>query len=1548
MKKTLLTYTAQKTCTVLLALFVTLAMLALLISCDQDQVQDAVTEYTTPTIKGIITIPEGSDVAPEDIYVKVIDSNDNTVTIQKANADKTFVVQNLDVQMKYKILFTSQQPEFTNAKGLTAQESTTATLPKTPKSKSTTETKGVGGWIENVVPAIKEGNNVGQVFLKPLGTIKGKALIDDATEHYDITIYIPGTSYIAKTTADGSFAIYNVPEGTYTLRYTLEDHVPLMLNDIRLVCPDNTDNPEKIVSDVTLISNVGELEGYVLLDGQTDNTGISIKLESSDKATSYNSTTSSNGYFKISSVKPGSYKVIMSYTNYIRQETNYFDVKEATITALDEKITLFKNVGTIEGTVKLSGEITDFSGIGISITSLDGGNNYTAITDANGGFTKKVKPGKYNVTASYAGYGSQTLEITVSDNSTTKANFSNLTLSSGSVAGFVILEGVTDYSGVTITLADSADKTNVFAEISAADGSFRITGIKKSGTYLLTYSKNGYVTNLSNSIDVTVGSVATASSVTLKSIMSTISGKIQLEGASSHENTTILLKNETNQYTATTDQKGEYKINRVLPGTYTLMASKDGYVIASTNEFVVESSTEKEVELLSLSVAIRSIVGKVTLELGSDYAGALVTATNLSDSTLVYSAISNSEGDYTLAGMKPGEYQIVISYTGYRTETLPTVNVVSSTVTTIAETKMSINRGTITGVAKLDGRSSSEGIKVELLRGSSVYETTTTDESGNYSLYVPQGNYTGVRYSYTDYASTSIAKDIALFADNYVSMGNETLTATHNSVYGTVDVLTTDDESAVTISFDNVTTIEKVVTEAGGSFQFDHVPVGSYTLRFQRQDCSDITIPVEVKAADGINLGKVEITPNTATIKGKVNLENGTSLANVKVSVDLGTKVLETLTDDSGRYEIGGVSIADEYTVSYSKKGWDTSTQQISPKLNVLEIRELDEITLLDTTAPVLSSVIINSGANTTANKNVTLNLTASDIGSGLDKIMVTYDNVFDKGTRQYDYSAIFSWELPAENGVKTIYVRVVDRAGNESASFTTSVTLTDQKTEVSGTMLGENLIWTKEKSPYLVSGTVVVKKGTTLTIEPGVDVQFAGNYGITVEGTIKAIGTETEKISFYGIGEGENNWLGINGRNDNLSMLKYVDIQGTTKGLQGKMTVFDSKINTNQFALYNFSGEVNDSDVNGNVYTNCGTLLNNRIILASFESSFTDSLLTGNVISGNNEQVVLEGVGENNSFANLTVNMTAGIKNCTFSNCTVSFNEGSYYSCVFDGCSFGNFKPAIIRDSNFINFDTINISSSVNTYEEFDLTSNFWGYVNTRELDERGVERVHSFMVDYFSDSESSITKGNIANYRSVPNDEAGYKGSSYYSYPSESTIEYKIGDDGPAGGKVFYDKGYYSNGWRYLECSIEKITNGQYFGYYRSTNSSVNMVLGTSGIIGSGKLNTEIFYLGMGEEAFITESVALKSSEYGAKACSKYVYGGYDDWFMPSKNEINLIFMNRSILALSIFDYGTYWASSERSAEQGWEQVMDNGSQWCWPDRHTTGHDIIAIRAF
>jgi len=75
---------------------------------------------------------------------------------------------------------------------------------------------------------------------------------------------------------------------------------------------------------------------------------------------------------------------------------------------------------------------------------------------------------------------------------------------------------------------------------------------------------------------------------------------------------------------------------------------------------------------------------------------------------------------------------------------------------------------------------------------------------------------------------------------------------------------------------------------------------------------------------------------------------------------------------------------------------------------------------------------------------------------------------------------------------------------------------------EVSGT-------WKKEESPYTITGDISVPRGRTLTIEPGVVVNFAGHFGLAVgyRATLRARGNETEHILFTAM-DTEEGWFGI------------------------------------------------------------------------------------------------------------------------------------------------------------------------------------------------------------------------------------------------------------------------------------------------------------------------------------------------------------------------------------------------------------------------------------
>jgi hypothetical protein len=139
-----------------------------------------------------------------------------------------------------------------------------------------------------------------------------------------------------------------------------------------------------------------------------------------------------------------------------------------------------------------------------------------------------------------------------------------------------------------------------------------------------------------------------------------------------------------------------------------------------------------------------------------------------------------------------------------------------------------------------------------------------------------------------------------------------------------------------------------------------------------------------------------------------------------------------------------------------------------------------------------------------------------------------------------------------------------------------------------------------------------------------------------------------------------------------------------------------------------------------------------------------------------------------------------------------------------------------------------------------------------------------------------------------------------------------YKIGDTGPAGGIVFYDKGNSNGGWRYLEAAPANTEFTAEWGAYG------NEVTGTATGMGMGKRNTEIIvnYL-RGKE------------EHGRAAQLWDALLAEDNWFLPSKDELNLMYTNLKTKGLGGFKNTRYWSSSEFDRRYAWQQDFSDGRQ-------------------
>ena len=98
----------------------------------------------------------------------------------------------------------------------------------------------------------------------------------------------------------------------------------------------------------------------------------------------------------------------------------------------------------------------------------------------------------------------------------------------------------------------------------------------------------------------------------------------------------------------------------------------------------------------------------------------------------------------------------------------------------------------------------------------------------------------------------------------------------------------------------------------------------------------------------------------------------------------------------------------------------------------------------LDTAAPDGVAVTINDGAIYTTTRNVTLDISTSD--SNTDgyqmKIWGTDGVSGESGATWEAFAATKTVSLPAGDGLKTVYIKVRDDVGNESAAASDTITL--------------------------------------------------------------------------------------------------------------------------------------------------------------------------------------------------------------------------------------------------------------------------------------------------------------------------------------------------------------------------------------------------------------------------------------------------------------------------------------------------------------------------
>jgi hypothetical protein len=159
-----------------------------------------------------------------------------------------------------------------------------------------------------------------------------------------------------------------------------------------------------------------------------------------------------------------------------------------------------------------------------------------------------------------------------------------------------------------------------------------------------------------------------------------------------------------------------------------------------------------------------------------------------------------------------------------------------------------------------------------------------------------------------------------------------------------------------------------------------------------------------------------------------------------------------------------------------------------------------------------------------------------------------------------------------------------------------------------------------------------------------------------------------------------------------------------------------------------------------------------------------------------------------------------------------------------------------------------------------------------------------------------------------------------------SPSTILYTIGESA-LGGKIAYifqpgDPGYDSAVQHGLVVTLTDVSTSAEWG------CAGILVAGTNGApIGKGNLNTLDILAG------------CNTGGIAAKLCKDLEQGGYSDWYLPSKDELNKLRINRKVLGISD---EVYWSSTELDNIISWNQNFLTGEQ-----NYKLKYEMYSVRA-
>lgn len=561
------------------------------------------------------------------------------------------------------------------------------------------------------------------------------------TEGTEDSVYIQvnnssGDLVLDRTVQTGNYSIVVAgDEGPYNVTASANNHtaesqsVPLS-------------NESRSTANFALnLTQNGWANGTVTLD---NGSGQNISVEMTQAGTLIDSATNlSSGDSYNFSADPGTYELNVTAKDY-QNETQTIDIPEDGENVTDFTLNL-KNP-SISGNIFT--ERNDYTNlVNMTVKNSTGDIVNSSDFQANQQYEIVVEnPGDYEVIANSSDHDLESQNITI-DNVTDDARNVTFNLQASSRGNLAVTASTSDgnASAISILVSETGDTKQV------SDGGTANFDLP-TGDYTVEVSSPDYTTETINA--TVTESSTTSKGVTLEAADGQITGTVDSPNASSTQNFTVSVVNETN---STTVQNGDSFTFNLDPGEYTVEATAPNFTTDAETVNVSSNSAES----ITLSpYEPKNISVTLNLENTSLASNGTVDVSETGNSYTL-----NDSETKNITGLKQGNYTLTIDADGHISQTTE-VNVDEDGATrNVTLVERSGSTGFL-GITVTSEDSSASNINVTI---NETGQTFYTDENETVQVELPEDNYT-IEANADGYNATSKEAQVTENSTNAVSL----------------------------------------------------------------------------------------------------------------------------------------------------------------------------------------------------------------------------------------------------------------------------------------------------------------------------------------------------------------------------------------------------------------------------------------------------------------------------------------------------------------------------------------------------------------------------------------------------------------------------------------------------------------------------------------------------------------------------------------------------------------------------------------------------------